>query len=110
MHRRLQFGMRENPASDRRHGSRLSVNTERNPNYIEKENPSVLHTTGLGKPAFAEEQAHTHAARTQAATMGKDRATNSVAYRTRSRQNFERAGLLGIRAHPSPLSRAHSAH
>jgi len=24
MHRRLQFGMRENPASDRRHGSRLA--------------------------------------------------------------------------------------
>jgi len=28
MHRRLQFGTRENPASDRRHGSRLAV---RNP-------------------------------------------------------------------------------
>ena len=26
MHRRLQFGMRENPASDRRHGSRLPMN------------------------------------------------------------------------------------
>jgi hypothetical protein len=26
MHRRLQFGMRENPASDRRHGSRLPIN------------------------------------------------------------------------------------
>src|SRR5689334_12616981 len=25
MHRRLQFGMRENPASDRRHGSRVAV-------------------------------------------------------------------------------------
>src|SRR5215472_18525150 len=25
MHRRLQFGMRENPASDRRHGSRLPI-------------------------------------------------------------------------------------
>src|SRR6266700_4982024 len=25
MHRRLQFGMRENPASDRRHGSRVSA-------------------------------------------------------------------------------------
>jgi hypothetical protein len=27
MHRRLQFGMRENPASDRRHGSRLVVDS-----------------------------------------------------------------------------------
>jgi excisionase family DNA binding protein len=26
MHRRLQFGMRESPASDQRHGSRLEVN------------------------------------------------------------------------------------
>jgi excisionase family DNA binding protein len=28
MHRRLQFGMRENPASDRRHGSRVAVDSK----------------------------------------------------------------------------------
>jgi hypothetical protein len=29
MHRHLQFGMRENPASDRRHGSRLAADTRK---------------------------------------------------------------------------------
>jgi len=35
MHRRLQFGMRENPASDRRHGSRVDVTNEEMSNYAE---------------------------------------------------------------------------
>lgn len=34
MHRRLQFGMCENPASDRRHGSRLEADARSNENYI----------------------------------------------------------------------------
>lgn len=39
MHRRLQFDMRENPASDRRHGSRLAVCTdELSNNTREKDN------------------------------------------------------------------------
>lgn len=33
MQRRLQFGSRENPASDRRHGSRLAVRTDELSNY-----------------------------------------------------------------------------
>jgi len=33
MHRRLQFGMRENPASDRRYGSRVGVASEEASNY-----------------------------------------------------------------------------
>ena|SRR5690348_4401360 len=37
MHRRLQFGMRENPASERRHGSRLAVGSERLSRYSEGE-------------------------------------------------------------------------
>jgi hypothetical protein len=34
MHRRLQFDMRENPASGGRHGSRLAVDTNLNSNAI----------------------------------------------------------------------------
>jgi len=38
MHRRLQFDMRENPASDRRHGSRPAVGSTANGSYREHEN------------------------------------------------------------------------
>jgi excisionase family DNA binding protein len=34
MHRRLQSGMRENPASDRRHGSRFAERSEDLSNYV----------------------------------------------------------------------------
>jgi len=37
MHRRLQFGMRENPASDRRHGSRLAEPREWLPSSANEE-------------------------------------------------------------------------
>jgi excisionase family DNA binding protein len=44
MHRRLQFGMRENPASNRRHGSRLAVGSTANEHlideYVESPEPS----------------------------------------------------------------------
>jgi excisionase family DNA binding protein len=36
MHRRLQFGLRENPASDRRHGSRFEVESLSNGTRTEK--------------------------------------------------------------------------
>src|SRR5215469_1210851 len=38
MHRRLQFGMRENPASNRRHDSRQVVQTSPDRNCIEQQN------------------------------------------------------------------------
>ena len=40
MHTKLQFGTRENPASDRRHGSRLAVTISANENRIVEENCS----------------------------------------------------------------------
>jgi excisionase family DNA binding protein len=40
MRRRLQFGMRENPASDRRHGSRLAASIRATDNYVQEENLS----------------------------------------------------------------------
>jgi excisionase family DNA binding protein len=36
MHRRLQFGMRENPASDRRHGSRQAVCSRSDADLLEE--------------------------------------------------------------------------
>lgn len=72
MHRRLQLDTRENTASSRQHASRLAAKTERSLNYIGKENPSVLARAGVvNEPAFSDAHAHTHAATTQAATMGK---------------------------------------
>ena len=38
MHRRLQFSMRENPASDPRHGSRLAVSCPSNQQFVAEEN------------------------------------------------------------------------
>ena len=35
MQHRLQFGMREDPASDRRHGSRLGISARSNPHGLE---------------------------------------------------------------------------
>jgi len=51
MHRRLQFGMRENPASDRRYGSRQVVQTSPNRNCVEQQN------AGSSPPALGQTQA-----------------------------------------------------
>jgi len=64
MHRRLQFGMRENPASDRRHGSRRVVNNLSDDTYIPEQDataPSTDHTL--------------HAALRHAATRGERTST-----------------------------------
>ena len=63
MHRRLQFDMRENPASDRRHGSRLAVGSLLDSNCIG------------GKCLFAGSEASSHTAQCQGATDEKNRNT-----------------------------------
>jgi len=40
MHRRLQFGLRENPASDRRHGSRAEIHDNPNAHCLQDRNPA----------------------------------------------------------------------
>jgi excisionase family DNA binding protein len=51
MHRRLQFGMRENPASDRRHGSRLAVSLPANQNHVtERKDTSLLVSPDNDRP------------------------------------------------------------
>jgi excisionase family DNA binding protein len=70
MHRRLQFGMRENPASDRRHGSRFAADTQPHSEYKERdESPQRALTPSEGLPV-ANSQDSLHAAN-EAATEGR---------------------------------------
>jgi excisionase family DNA binding protein len=48
MHRRLQFGMRENPASDQRHGSRFAVSGTDNESCI-REDAGAPHAATSGE-------------------------------------------------------------
>jgi len=76
IHRRLQFGMRENPACDGRHGSRLPVSTPPNSNYIGKVNARCLATTNQTETELADAHASASAATPQAAT-GQERENNN---------------------------------
>ena len=62
MHRRLQFGMRENPASSRRHGSRVAVD--------EKNQAPPMLSHGDDHPC-ARSDVSAHAVLHQAATGGE---------------------------------------
>jgi len=53
MHHRLQFGMRENPASDRRHGLRQAVLRNANKNHV---NDQGVRVSGLTPAARGEER------------------------------------------------------
>ena len=70
MHRRLQFGMRENPASDRRHGSRLAASTKSSLNFVGEEDPETLGRAVVSDDSLARTNSSPHAA-TQAATVGE---------------------------------------
>ncbi|SRR5581483_609077 len=71
MPRRLKFGMRENPASDRRHGSRLAVSTKSGPRVDEKEDAAAPSPIALADPKLPDPHSCAHAAQTAAATEGK---------------------------------------
>jgi excisionase family DNA binding protein len=77
MHRRLQFGMRENPASDRRHGSRL-VHSTTSSNSIVEQNAETHSTLHLYESAVTDAHATLHAATPQAATLEKSRSDNRL--------------------------------
>jgi len=49
MHRRLQFGMRENPASDRRHDSRPVVSSNTSPSSIQEESAEASNSGALAE-------------------------------------------------------------
>lgn len=71
MHRHLQFDVRENPASDRRHGSRSAVSTKPASHYIVEENEEALVTAALAEQVTANARISEHAATSWAATVGE---------------------------------------
>ena len=71
MHRRLQFGMRENPASDRRHGSRFAGNIKSDSNYLEEGGIRAPSPADDAHSSSIRADAPPHAAQHQAATGGE---------------------------------------
>jgi len=71
MHRRLQFDKRENPASDRRYGSRSAVAMEALSNIIGKDRPSAATATTIVDDSPGESHMPSQAATSQAATGEK---------------------------------------
>jgi len=68
MHRRLQFGMRETPASDRRHGSRLVATIDTSSSSIEEEKTRPPNDFALAEPVSVDGHPVAHAAEPLAAT------------------------------------------
>ena len=71
MHRRLQFDKRENPASDRRYGSRSAVTMEPPPNAIGKDRSSTTTAATIIDDAPIESRVPAHAATNRAVTGEK---------------------------------------
>lgn len=84
MHHRLQSGMRENPASDRRHGSREALHDLFDENYGKKENGAHLEPTAAVNDSVAIRVA-SHAAPPHAATAAKREQAQSLAQTTTRR-------------------------
>ena len=72
MHRNLQFGMRENPASDQRHGSRQAGRCLSEGNCIQEENPTSSPPAPGKNQSFADVDTKLNAASPHAATGEKD--------------------------------------
>ncbi len=70
MHSHLQFGTRENPASNRRHGSQTTVSSVRNENSIEEENLASQELPPNHKHPSLGVDGHSHAASPRAAAGG----------------------------------------
>jgi len=68
MHRRLQFDKRENPASDRRHGSRSAVAMDAPSNIIGKDRPCAAIVPTIVDDSPNESNVPAHAATNRAAT------------------------------------------
>jgi hypothetical protein len=68
MHRRLQFDKRENPASDRRYGSRSTVTMDAPPNISGKDRPSTATAVTIVDDSRSGSHVPAHAATNRAAT------------------------------------------
>jgi excisionase family DNA binding protein len=76
MHHRLQSGMRESPASDRRHGSRQVVRSLSGGNCVEEENVTSSPATPSQNHSFAGSDTNPNAASSRAAT-GEEKKTDN---------------------------------
>ena len=85
MHRRLQFGMRENPASDRRHGSRLAVSGIANENCTSVDR---VRLSGSGPAHDQSVAANVAGAEEDLAADGSTTATRTGSF-ARIKQSFE---------------------
>jgi len=72
MHRRLQFDMRGNPASNRRHDSREGQSSLSDGNTREEESPPSLPLAAGDSYGHADTSGRLHAASPRAATVGRD--------------------------------------
>src|ERR1051326_7270566 len=68
MHRRLQFDKRENPASDRRHGSRSAIAMKAPSNIIGNDRSTAATATTIVDESPSESHLQAHAATNRAAT------------------------------------------
>jgi excisionase family DNA binding protein len=72
MRRHLQFGMRENPASNRLHDSRQGLRSLSDGNGRDEEGPTSLRLTAGENDVHADTSSTLHAASLRAATGGRD--------------------------------------
>jgi excisionase family DNA binding protein len=73
MHRRIQSGMRENPASTRRHGPRQAVSSPSDPSLVEEKAATSPPLTRGPSHSFADADSKPNAASPRAATGGGNR-------------------------------------
>ena len=107
MHRRVQFGLRENPASDRRHGSRLAVRTDELSNYAKgEENDAGRDGQNEGTAAVLHDAANCAATGEERATLTSEELGREHRHRkTVDRQAFE--PLVGSMQAASLLGNIH---
>src|SRR5215475_10728606 len=110
MHGRLQLEMRENPASDRRHGSRPAVGSTANGSYREHENLTSREREPWHNLAAAPISGSSQTAPPQA-TTGEERSNDTwPADRSRSCGVAARSGFLGLWKDAQALHHAIARH
>jgi len=106
MHRCFQFGMRENPASDRRHGSRFGVSTKLSPHCIDEGNTEARNAVAPANTVLAGANSSAHAASSQPAAEreGSTVGTTEPPLAVERPLACEEAAAF-VRAHPKTVKR-----
>ena len=106
MHGHLQLGVRENPASDRRHGSRFGIDTKSSSHCIDEENTESRNAAAPATPVLVGVYSSAHAAPSQPATEREDSAaaTTEQPLAVERPLTCEEAAAF-VRAHPKTVKR-----